>query len=473
MACDPDHSHDVVPLNERRGPVTMALLWITMVTIFPCVLVGFEWYKQGFTLTQVLGCTTFSCVILLLYTVPTAQLAARSGKSYALLNKEVFGNVGATLLNLNLLWIFVAFYGLSAMLMAESTISIFHWPVALPLAAGVMAVLMAFNNFFGFRGIANFARYLAAPALILWVGYTFLKAVPSCPASLLAAHPQQSILAAMTTISTFVIGVAVWGNEADYWRYGKPRKRYAAGALTCALAVGQIIFPATGWMVAHMSGITEYGAATEFMNKFSFAGLPLLGAAVLFASYFAANDSNMFGMASALENLTSLSHRMAVIILATCGMIAGMALSYCGSAKAVEAIASVNCVLLPPPTVIVLTEWFISSRLLQGGDRLAVDNLSRWPAFTALALSVSVGLVTSGLPGLEFLHVGIPALQCWLLAAFSYSGLRLFQIARERSRLAQSGAAFSYSILENGVNEMARVGADVAPLTALANLERD
>jgi purine-cytosine permease-like protein len=447
----------------------MALLWITMVTIFPCVLVGFEWHKQGFTLGQVLSCTMLSCLILLLYTVPTAQLAARTGKSYALLNRDVFGKVGATLLNANLLWIFVAFYGLSAMLMAEGMISIFHLPVALPLASGVLALLMAFNNFFGFRGIANFARYIAAPALILWVGYTFLKTVPTCPMSAIVAAPQQSFLCALTAISTFVIGVAVWGNEADYWRYGQPKKRYATCALACALAVGQVIFPATGWMVAHMTGITEYGAATDFMNTFSFAGLPALGGLVLFASYFACNDSNMFGSASALENLTALSHRQAVIVLTFFGIIAAVCLSYCGSAKAVEAIASVNCVLLPPPTVIVLTEWFITSCVLKG-EKFGESKLSRWPAYTALALAVAVGLLTSGLPGLERLHAGIPALQCWLLAAFTYFGLRLLQYSQVASA-SRSAAPLSVSLFSAAPELL--TGKQIQRIVASARGERD
>ena len=32
----------VVPLSDRRGPATLGLLWVTMVTGFPTVLIGFE-----------------------------------------------------------------------------------------------------------------------------------------------------------------------------------------------------------------------------------------------------------------------------------------------------------------------------------------------------------------------------------------------------------------------------------------------
>lgn len=37
-----DYCTDVVPLSDRRGPATLGLLWVTMVTGFPTVLIGFE-----------------------------------------------------------------------------------------------------------------------------------------------------------------------------------------------------------------------------------------------------------------------------------------------------------------------------------------------------------------------------------------------------------------------------------------------
>ena len=90
-----EHPFTAVPQSERRGPFTMGLLWITMVTAFPAVLVGFEWCKQGFTLTQVLACTSLSCLILLAYAIPASQLGAVSGLSYAALSRSIFGRWGS------------------------------------------------------------------------------------------------------------------------------------------------------------------------------------------------------------------------------------------------------------------------------------------------------------------------------------------------------------------------------------------
>ncbi len=50
-----------------------------MVTSFPTVMFGVEWYKKGLTLTQVASLTGLSCMLLMLYSIPSTQLGARSG----------------------------------------------------------------------------------------------------------------------------------------------------------------------------------------------------------------------------------------------------------------------------------------------------------------------------------------------------------------------------------------------------------
>ncbi len=441
-----DHPFTPVPMSERRGPITMALLWITMVTAFPSVLVGFQWYKDGFSLLEVIGCALIGCMLLLAYAVPASQLGARTGQSFGALSRGVFGRWGSRLVNFNLIWIFVAWYGLAALFLAEGFEGLFH--VHLPMAwlAAGLAVLMAFNNFFGFKGVANFARYFAAPVLIVWVGYTFFKAMGQCPPTVLMETSHKSFGLAVTTVSSFIIGFAVWGNEADYWRFSKPKTKFSLIPIAVALCIGEVIFPATGWVVARITGITDYAAATAFMNDYSFGGIAILGALVLTASYFAANDSNLFGSAQACNNIIALPHRTWVTILAILGAAMAAWLSVSGSFKALEAIASLNCIFLPTATVIVMGEWIMwtsvfkmktpfAERIPEHHELPAV----RWPALIALVAAAFVGVMTSGVvPGTEKLHVGICSLQAWLTALIVYMPLRFIEY---RSELAGQRAA--------------------------------
>lgn len=416
------HADTAVPESQRRGPVTMGLLWITMVTAFPMVLVGFEWYKLGITLPQVILCAFVACAILLAYTIPVAHFSALTGKGYALLNRETFGKTGSTLISSTLVLMFVGFYGLAALLLAEALNSIFHTSIPNAQFAAALALLMALNNFFGFSGVANFARFVAAPVLIIWVGYTFLKAAPACPPAVLTQVPQHSFAYAVSVVSTFIIGFAIWGNESDYWRFGKARVKYAAFPLATALLIGQVIFPATGWMVACVSGVTDYAAATNLMTNYSFGGIPILGAVVLLASYFACNDSNLFGSSTAIELMTGMAHRQTVAVLAVSGAIVAYLLAALGAAQALETIACFNCVLLPAPTVVVLANSLLAHHFERRGY---IANSPTRSACIALCLGIIVGLATTGMvPGLKHLQCGIPCLQGWATAVFVFACLR-------------------------------------------------
>ncbi len=443
-----DYANQAVPLSARRSSGTMGLLWITMVTGFPTVLIGFEWYKKGLTLSQVLVCVAISGLLLLLYTVAASQLGARTGLSYGSLSRMVFGQHASHLVTFNLIWIFVAWYGLTSLYFAEGLIGLFHWRIPLMIMAVTLAMMMAFNNFFGFKGVANFARYFASPILILWVAYTFCKAVHSAPALGPLESSGKSFQFALTTISTFVIGYGVWGNEADYWRHGKPGIAHVAPPLAIALLIGLLIFPATGYLLAHMTGITEYGAATSFMNDFSFAGLAIVGAIILTASYTALNDSNLLGTISAAESIKTWSHRGWVFVIAALGAATAGYLSYSGAASAVEAIASINCIVLPTATVIMGGEWFASKLFGSTPLFLSAEADSpplpkvRWPALIALIIGITTGLVTSGLlPGTQSLQIGIASINAWITGFIVYVCLRMREIKADIYRPGLSNLA--------------------------------
>ena len=425
----------------------MGLVWLTMVTSFPAVLIGFEWHRQGISLSQVVICSIMSCLILLAYAVPASQLGARTGLGFCALSRVVFGRWGTLLITANLLWIFIASYGMTAVLMAEAVESFLHLDISILWMSVGCAFLMAFNNLFGFSGVANFARFFAAPALIAWVGYTFFKAaVASDVLSGVAYNPQsilhpRSIMYALTTTSSFIIGFAVWGNEMDYWRFSKVGSLKAALALAAALLIGLVVFPVAGWLVAHSSGITDSAAATSFMNSYSFGGLAIIGLIVLFAAYFAANDSNLFGTSAAIKSLWSIKPRLAVSLLALCGAITAAFLSTTDSIKALEVIAALNCVVMPTPTVIMLTEWFLRSKVFgrsmnfssvpDFSDLPAFRLAFHWPALIALLSGLTIGIATSGLiSSLEYLHIGICPLQAWLTSMVVYAILRKLEYYR-------------------------------------------
>jgi len=412
-----------------------------MVTFFPGVLVGFQWHAWGLTLMQVVMATLAACALLIFYALSAAHLGARSGQTYSVLARTVFGRWGARLISVNLVWMFIVWYGLTALFSADAIIGIYRLDISAAWLAALIAVAMAFNNFFGFSGVANFARWLAAPVLLLWVGYSFCLGASQCGQEVLFQAPERSFWSALTLVSAFTIGTATWGNEPDYWRYGQPRVAYSAVPIVIALLIGQVIFPTTGWLLSHISGISSYAEATAFMNSYSFGGLPLLAAAVLTISYFAINDSNLYGSTNAVENLYKTPHRRTVLLLAVAGAFTAACLSLTGTAYALEKIAALNCIVMCTPTVILIAEWLLGTRILRARAYFQhIPDFSelpaiRYPALLALVCGLGVGLFTSGvLPATEAWHVGVAPLQAWLTSIAVYVPLRIMEWRNEKKQ---------------------------------------
>ncbi len=432
-----DFAHEPVPLSERRGPVTMTLLWITMVTALPTVLIGFQWYKQGLSLMQVISCSILSSVFLLIYSIPASWMGTKSGLTYGLLARQVFGLWGTRLASFHAIWLMLAWYALDAVLLADALKGLFNLNWSVPIFAAILSVVMAINNFFGFQGVANFARYFAAPLLIGWVALTFFKAAPTCSVQTLVAPSHVPFMQALTICSSFVIGFGVWGNEADYWRYSKINKKYVAWSFAVSLAIGEVIFPVTGWMVAKLSGLTDYMAATNYMNAYSFGGIAVFAALVIIANYCAANDSNMYGMINNLENIAPVTQKAGVLGLALVSAVLAFWLATAGSAESLTSIASLNCVILPVMTVIMFSELFVVKKFwLKDDDISAVLPLNtlppfKWPALIASSIGVCVGVGTAGvIPGLEKFYVGVCSVQAWITGGFIYLAIRLVQLRK-------------------------------------------
>jgi purine-cytosine permease-like protein len=411
----PPEQH-VVPHGERRGVTTMALLWVTMVTGFPSVLIGFQWHADGMTLSQAFVGVCISSLILLVYSIPACYLGAMTGKTYTMLSRSAFGVRGSWLVSFNIIVSATAWYALTAIFLAQGLASLYELPLSLPWLAAVLAVLMAFNNFFGFSGVANFARYAAGPVLIVWVLYCFGSAATTIPTAVWTATPSMSTWNALTAVSSFVIGYSVWGNEADYWRFSKAKAVPVIAPLVGAIIIGAVLFPITGWMVAELTHTKDPAQATAVMNSFAFGKARALAAVVLVMTYVAVNDSLLFATVNALENILKLSRRVRVVSLAVTGALLAAWLSH--YARSFDVIAAVTGIVLPAATTITMVEWFVPHH---ENEYHGVH----WSAVVSLVVGSAVGIFTSDvLPGFDSIFV--PTLNAWLTSLAIYLALRRF-----------------------------------------------
>ena len=430
-----DFATSAVPLDRRYSPISMGLLWVTMVSGFPSVLVGFEWQRAGFSLRQVISGAFVSCIILLGYVLCASHLGAATGLNFATLTRSVFGRRGSQIISALQTFLFLVWYAMIAGFIAVEINGLFAIPCSVKCVAAVAAILMAANNLFGFAGVANFAKFFAAPVLIFWIFSLFLKTSALTPSSVWTEPGTGSFASCLSVISSFVIGYSVWGNEPDFWRFAKPNLLTTVAPLVVAILIGQIVFPVSGWMLSRLVHVADLSTATGAVTDFSFGNAPLLAATVLTASYFAAGDANLYGSINSIENLRKFDRIKLVLSMMAFTAIVAVVLTFYG--KAFEILSSFNSIVLPCVTVILIVEYFLIRRFK--ADLLTESNNSSgvsepvilWKAMIALLFGWIVGILTAGvIHGTESLHVGVWPLYAWLTSLCVYLILRLRNSAR-------------------------------------------
>lgn len=424
---DRDYSTGIVPLAERKGPLFMGLLWITMVTGLSTLSLGVGFHQKGLTLVQTLQACVGGALMLLFYTAGAAYLGARTGQTYSLLTRSIFGRLGSYVVSAIMVVISLGWYGFQAEFLAKLLDPLLGFGGHLLVPTVICALLMGVTNYFGFSGVAGYARFVAAPVLLLLVLYTVFKAFGSAPVELLWGPNPMPVTTTVLAAAGVVMGFGIWGNEPDFWRFGRPRFQEPILPLGIAMALGLVLFPAAGWVLAAIGGAMDEGSTAAVLTRFALGGMSLLAVAVFSIAQVSNNDPNLYEAVNAFENVTQWPRRPVVVLLWLMGI--GTAVMLSRLADALFLVSGITSVLVPTATVIMLAEVFWVPRLF--GIRRSMDRIpawqetawANWPALLALVAGALVGVYTNGtIPGFGPGYVGIPPLQAWGTALLVYLG---------------------------------------------------
>src|SRR5437588_4107355 len=244
----------IAPLSHRR-PVWHSLgLWTTFVAGFSYMFLGFEIHDGGHSLASTVAITLIGYGMYVAYAMFGSYLGARTGQTHALLTRSVFGLAGSWIVSAFILVAPLGWVAYQANLLVVLWDGFYGWGAIFTLTL-VMAGVMIFNNLLGFTGISVFARYLVTPLLILWCIYMILRAVIGHHGQL-GGTPHASFSFPFWVAVVAVIGFSMWGNEPDFWRYGRPRFSWPLPTYLFA-ALSVTLFVMAGWIIAAISGTTD------------------------------------------------------------------------------------------------------------------------------------------------------------------------------------------------------------------------
>lgn len=461
---DESISHDystsdtgIVPLDRRRPMWHFAGLWTTFVAGFSYMFLGFEIHDGGHSLASTIGITLLGYGLYVAYAMTGSYLGARTGQTHALLTRSIFGLLGSWIVSAFILLAPLGWVGYQANLLAVLWDGFYGWGAIFTLTL-LLAGVMILNNLLGFTGISVFARYLVTPLLVLWCIYMVLRAVIG-HSSRLGGTPHGSGLPFWVAVVA-VIGFSMWGNEPDFWRYGRPRFSWPLPTYIFA-AFWFTLFVVAGWMMEQLANTSDTAAVFRYTVHFSLFGAFWLAWIIATISQFAINDGNYYESVNAGQNLVGGIKRwprvLTCLIVAGGGVIAADLVNF-HFLNGWFKVASFLAVSVPCATVIMVVDHFVLPRVFRISRPLTrvpsweETGLVNLPATIALLGAVFFGVTGTASWPHGWLEATAPnswgpvPLEAWALAG----GLYLVLVAFARAVAPVRGALGFASTIPDG-----------------------
>jgi purine-cytosine permease-like protein len=369
------------------------------------------------------------------YAMTGSYLGSRTGQTHALLTRSIFGRVGSWIVSAFILVAPLGWVGYQANLLAVLWDGFYGWGAIFTLTL-LLAGVMILNNLLGFTGISVFARYLVTPILILWCLYMVLKAVIGHHGQL-GGTPHAAFSLPFWVAVVAVIGFSMWGNEPDFWRYGRPRFNWPLPTYLFA-AVFFTLFVSAGWMMAALSGTTDTAKVFRYTVHFSLFGAFWLALIIATISQFAINDGNYYESVNAGQNLIGSWKRwrrpFTCLLVAGGGVVAADLVNF-HFLNGWFKVSSFLAVSVPCATVIMVVDHFLLPRLFRLSRPLThvpqweETGLINWPATLALLGAVFFGVTGTASWPHGWLEATPPnswgpvPLEAWALAGGLYIAL--------------------------------------------------
>jgi purine-cytosine permease-like protein len=470
----------IVPLDRRRPMWHFMGLWTTFVAGFSYMFLGFEIHDGGHSLASTVLITLVGYGMYVAYAMTGSYLGARTGQTHALLTRSIFGVVGSWIVSAFILVAPLGWVGYQANLLVMLWQGFYGWSAVFTLTL-LLAGLMIFNNLLGFTGISVFARYLVTPLLILWGLYIVIKAAVEDHSKLGGTPPVVTALPFWVAVAA-VIGFSMWGNEPDFWRYGRPRFSWPLPTYLFA-AFWFTLFVVAGWMMDELANAKTYAGIYNYSVHYSLFGAFWLAWIIATISQFAINDGNYYESVNAGQNLLGSFKRWPRAL--TCLLVAG------GGVVAADLVnfhfingwfkvATFLAITVPCATVIMVVDHFVLPRLFRISrpllkvPRWDEAGTINWPATVALLAAVFYGGTGSGIWPTGFINSTEPnswgpvPLEAWLLAGALYVALVAVAraVAPVRSVLGFARSIPDAAIASDAVIDVASGGIPPSPTGA-------
>ncbi len=434
-----DYTEFVVPTGARRSNFRMLLTFGSMQLVFGAVLVGYDARFQGLSLGRLIGAMAIAATAMTLYCIGSANVGAFVGQTHAVTTRGIFGWLGSGIVSLLLVIDGMGFYLFTVLFVVTLFTALIGTLPAVSFLTAVLALVMIFNNYFGFTGLQRFAQYVAVPVIALWGLYAVIRAFTS-GMSHLSAIPHTASPSSTLFVAGAMIGLSTWGNEPDICK----ASRWNIPTIAIPYFLGAFLFPIMGYLVAVLANNSNFAPSIRYLANFTLFGAAAVMMIVLLVNQWAVQDGNLYIAINGAQNLLSWIPRWRREYTVVGLGLAAAGLTYVlpSLTRTFNIVTGIGAVTVPVASTIMALDVFVLPRLwglrrplhrVASWNELAIGN---WPGIVALVAGTAVGAITGGLipgtSGFGVTYVGSPPIQAWATGAVVYL-LLVWPIARRRN----------------------------------------
>lgn len=368
-----DYSNEPVPMSERRGWLSAALVLIGVYYAATAPLFAVT-LANGLSFRNSMLAVILANIIIFFLFLIQGTIAAKEGLSTYMLARVPLGRMGAHLFAVIMAVTSVGWFAVQAEFFAQGIVSIVPALGSVPLVALIGGLLMMTTAIVGYKAISALSN-IGVPVIILWCVFAAFKAyglfqkgeIETVFHTVPLGEPFGLMQGIMIMLGGMAVGTAI---SPDIFRYAKSARDVGL-ASAIALVVG-LLQPFAFMMAINGAGTAELAPVMGFLGP--------IGILVLILLAWTTNDNNLYSSSLAFTEFIQIPKwKMALILGVIASIIAAL-----GILQYFIAWLTLLACLAPPFIGVMSADYYILKYIgLKSGLALQQKEYLNWAGITA------------------------------------------------------------------------------------------
>ncbi|MCR1900168.1 cytosine permease [Irregularibacter muris] len=362
-----DYASSAIPLDKRQSSVNIFVTTAGWIICLSTMLTGGA-LISGMSLSNALIAAIGGMIILAAFAAPLAAIGAKHGVSTAMIAKEAFGEYGAAIFALIVVFLNgIGWFAYQAAFFAMTMNEIIPHSIFGNLILGSLigGIMMTLTAVFGFRGVSVLS-FIAVPMIVILSLFGGFAAIEQS-GGIMALQTMSAGTSGMGIFQgiTAVVGGAAMGAVvlSDVARFGKSAK-VGATAVSTGYMVGGIFCIAAGALMAVAAQVDAIGTTPNLPRVMLALGLGAGALVILVLAQWTTNTTNVYSAALSLGGWLPVKQKYIVIVLGGLGTILAVFNIYEYFVPLLNFLGTA----LPPIAGVLLADYYVIRKLVMKQD---------------------------------------------------------------------------------------------------------